>query len=120
MPWRKLIIAERPPAGAKRIPGPSANGKKLPRLLDEPDLIAAIRRDIAALGLVGEEGTCLLVYLAYSSRVQDDPTALIARGPSSSGKSALLKKVACLFPPEVKIEAMEMTPAAWFNTEPDF
>jgi hypothetical protein len=92
----------------------------LPELAREPDLIGAIRRDIAAVGLVGEEDSGLLVYLIYLSRLLEDPGAVITRGRSGAGKSTLLKRVAVLVPAEAKVEAMTMTPAAWFNTEPDY
>jgi hypothetical protein len=88
-------------------------------LAEEPNLIEAIQGDIATVGLVGEQNNALLVYLGYTSRVLDDPVAIIARGESSAGKSTLQRKVAVLFPPEVKIEAMDMKAAAWFNTTED-
>jgi hypothetical protein len=83
-------------------------------------LIGAIRRDIAALGLVGEEDNAVLVYLLLTSRLPPNPGAIIARGSSGSGKDTLLRRVARLFPPESKIEAMAMSQAAWFNTGEDF
>jgi hypothetical protein len=89
-------------------------------LRDEPDMIAAINRDIAAMGLIGEESNAVLVHLGYTSRVCDDPVAIIARGSSGSGKDTLLRRVARLFPPESKIEALDATKASWFNTEPDY
>jgi hypothetical protein len=51
--------------------------------------------------------------------LQEEPISVIARGESGSGKSTLIKRVALLFPPAVKIEAMKMTEAAWFNTGKD-
>jgi hypothetical protein len=89
-------------------------------LKDEPDRIVAIQRDIAAMGLVGEQNNALLTYLGYTSRVLDDPSAIIARGVSGAGKSTILHKVALLFPDSVKIVSMDMTWAAWFNTDADY
>jgi hypothetical protein len=89
-------------------------------LAREPDLIRAIRRDIAAVGVVGEGDNAMLAYLVFTSRVLESPGAVVTRGRSSTGKSTLLKRVATLFPPAVKIEAMTMTNAAWFNTPDDF
>jgi len=97
-----------------------STGNELPKLMQERDLVAAIRRDIATVGLVGEEDNAMLIYLIYASRLLDEPGAVITRGRSSSGKSTILKRVAALFPPEVKIEAMTMTSASWFNTAEDF
>src|SRR5436309_262177 len=74
----------------------------------------------AAVGIVSESDSAKLVYLAYTSRVLEDPAAIVARGIRGTGKSVLLTKTATLFPPEVKIEAMQMTNAAWFNTPDEF
>jgi hypothetical protein len=109
-------------------PGPAPSGpvivstpkEDLPELAREPDLARAVRRDLAAVGLVGEEDNGQLVYLIYLTRLLDDPGAVITRGRSGAGKSTLLKRVAVLVPDAAKVEAMAMTPASWFNTEPDY
>jgi energy-coupling factor transporter ATP-binding protein EcfA2 len=85
-------------------------------LAREPDLIAAIRRDLEAVGLVGEQDNGLLTYKIFSSRIQEKPGAVVTRGASGTGKTTLLNKVAVLFPSDCKIEAMNMSPASWFNT----
>jgi hypothetical protein len=92
---------------------------KLVELQRETDLFKAVRRDLSAVGLVGESDTGLMVYHVYSSRLLERPSSVIVRGPSSGGKSTLLNKVAQLIPPMSKIEAMQMTDAAWFNTAED-
>jgi hypothetical protein len=90
------------------------------RKKDKEGLAGLVRKDLAAVGLVGERNNALLVYLVYLSRLLKDPGAVIARGRLAAGKSTLLKKVALLVPPGSKIEAMAMTPAVWFNTVPDY
>lgn len=102
------------------IPSPSRNGKAMTELLDEQDRIAAIRRDIAAVGLVGEDDNGLLTYLAFTSRLLSEPIHVITRGDSGSGKTTLLTKVGSLFPAEVKIQAMTFTNASLFNTDEDY
>jgi hypothetical protein len=94
----------------------------LPDLANTPDLISTIESDIAAIGLVGEQTNGMLCYQTFSSRVLRNPNALVARGASGAGKSTVLKQVARLFPPSVKIEVnISMTPASWFNTDdPDY
>jgi hypothetical protein len=100
------------PAQQNCIPEPPA----LPALVSkEPDLFGAIRRDIAALGLVGEGDSGLLVYVVYTSRLLEKPASIIARGGSGSGKSTLLRGVARLIPDDCKIDVMVSTPASWFN-----
>lgn len=91
----------------------------LPELAREPDLIAAIRSDIAAVGVVGEEDNGLLVYIAYTSRLQDDPLAVVTRGVTGTGKSTLLEKVARLFPESAKYPFMKFTEASLFNGPED-
>src|SRR5262245_17142681 len=93
----------------KKLPSPSTNGainrlatrlvvggtKARPTGLDaETDLIGAIQRDIATVGLVGEGGPALLVYAAYSSRKLKKPLSVIVRGPSGSGKDVVQRKPA--------------------------
>lgn len=96
---------------------PTADGDAMGR---DPNLIATIRRHIAANGVVGEEDNALLVYLCYTSRLLDNPAAIVVRGMSSLGKSHLLNRVASLFPDSTKIDAMGMTDASLFNTPEDF
>jgi hypothetical protein len=104
--------------GGKSRP-PDARSRDLPELAREPNLVAAIRRDLGSV-VVGESDNALLVYLVYTSRILDDPAAVVARGETSTGKSRLLKGVARFFPDAAKVEAMQMTPAAWFNTPEDY
>lgn len=85
-----------------------------PNLAKEPDLIAAISRDIALRGLVGEEDAGLLVYLAYSSRKLNNPLSVIIRGPSGSGKDCIQRVPSYLMPPKSIVDAMSLTPEALF------
>jgi hypothetical protein len=96
---------------------PTADGDAMGR---DPHLIATIRRDIAANGIVGEEDNALLIYLCFTSRLLDNPGAIVVRGASSLGKSHLLNRVADFFPGSTKIDAMRMTDASLFNTPEDF
>src|SRR5262249_16728051 len=57
-------------------------------------------------------------YLAGVSRLLERPLAVIVQGPSSSGKSYVIAKVAELFPPEAVVLAHQMTPQALFHMEP--
>jgi hypothetical protein len=90
----------------------------IPALAREPNLIAAIERDIASVGLVGEEDAGLLVYLAYSSRKLDKPLSVIIKGPSGSGKDQVQRKPAELMPPEDVVEFMSASPQALYYGTP--
>jgi hypothetical protein len=89
----------------------------LPELAREPDLIKAISRDIANMGLVGERDAGLLVYLAYSSRKLANPLSVIIKGPSSSGKDEIQRRPADLMPDKDVIDAMSITPQALYYGE---
>lgn len=82
--------------------------------LDSDALIERIRADVAALGVAGEQDVVLTVYLTGVSRLLDRPLAVIVKGPSASGKSYVIEKVASLFPPETVLQATQMTPQALF------
>jgi hypothetical protein len=107
--------------------GPSTNGtandthataNDLPELAREPDLIAAIRRDLALTGLVGESDKGLLLYLAYSSRKLNKPLSVIIKGPSGSGKDEIQRRPADLTPPTDVLDFMSLTPQAlYYNDE---
>jgi hypothetical protein len=86
-------------------------------LAREPELIGAIRRDIAAVGLVGEYDAGLLAYLAYSSRKGDKTISAIIKGPSGSGKDEVQRRPADLMPPDEVVDAMSITPQSLYYGE---
>jgi hypothetical protein len=111
---------------AARSPSPEVNRLRVvkpadvPELARHPDLIPHIRRDIAAVGLVGESDAGLLVYLNYSSRKLNKPLSTIIKGPSGSGKDEIQRRPADLMPPEDVVDAMSITPQALYYGEPDW
>ena len=88
------------------------------RLLEDPELIARIGCDIETAGVAGEEDLALAIYLIGTSRLLRRPLAAIVQGPSSSGKSYTIERVAGLFPPEAVVMATRMTPQALFHAKP--
>jgi hypothetical protein len=100
-----------PPAG---IDPPGEAERAGPGLEAEPDLIAAVRRDVRSVGLVGESDAALLVYLAYSSRKLARPLSVIVKGPSGSGKDEIQRKPAELMPPDDVLDVMSLTPQALY------
>jgi hypothetical protein len=88
------------------------------RILNDPLLIQHVVEDVAALGVAGERQLTATLYLIGTSRLLERPLAGIVQGPSSSGKSYLIEKVASLFPPETVIHATQMTPQALFHMRP--
>ena len=85
------------------------------KMLDSPDLLKMIRTDLEAVGIAGERELAMAIYLCGVSRLLLKPLALIVQGPSSSGKSYTVEKVAAMFPPETILHATQMTPQALFH-----
>jgi hypothetical protein len=88
------------------------------RMLNDPLLIKHVVEDVAALGVAGERELTADLYSIGTSRLLPRPLAGIVQGPSASGKSYLIEKVALLFPPETVIHATQMTPQALFHMKP--
>lgn len=68
-------------------------------LLQSPDILAEFAKLSASLGLVGEERTAKLLYLAVTSRLLARPISVVVKGPSSGGKSFTVETVLKAFPP---------------------
>lgn len=88
------------------------------RMLESPNLFRQIVADIGALGVAGEKELAAAIYLVGTSRILPRPLAAIVQGPSSSGKSYTVEKVASLMPPEAVVLATQMTPQALFHMKP--
>jgi hypothetical protein len=87
-------------------------------LLDSPNLMQRVVEDIGVLGVAGEKELAATVYLIGTSRLLPNPLAAIVQGPSSSGKSHVVKHAAKLFPPEAVITATQLTPQSLFYMQP--
>ena len=87
-------------------------------MLDDPNLMKLIIDDIETLGVAGERELTATIYLVGVSRLLDRPMAAIAQGPTASGKSFVIEKVAELFPPEAVVRATQQTPQALFHLPP--
>jgi hypothetical protein len=79
--------------------------------------VEQFERDCADLGIVGEVDLALAVYVVGTSRVQTDPLSAIVHGPSGSGKSVIVAKVAQLFPEDHKLDATRMTAQALYHLQ---
>jgi len=88
------------------------------QMLESPDLLEHIRRDIQAMGVAGEQELAMTTYLVGLSRLLSKPLAAISQGQSSSGKSFIIDQVSRMFPPESVIVATQMTPRALFYMKP--
>lgn len=82
--------------------------------LRSKSLVSDLLADFARIGIAGEETLALSVYLVGTSRLLDRPLAAIVQGPSSSGKSYVVGRVASLFPQNAVLVATQLTPNALF------
>ncbi len=78
------------------------------------DLTGDILRDMARLGMIGEETNKLIGYLVMTSRRMDDPLALLILSGSGAGKSHLQDIILSLCPDEELIKLTALTGQALF------
>jgi hypothetical protein len=110
--------AERPDAAALLDKMPEPVRAEACALLDAENLMQRVVADIGALGVAGEKELAATAYLVGTSRLLPEPLAAIVQGPTSSGKSYIVKRVASLFPPEAVITATQLTPQSLFYMQP--
>jgi hypothetical protein len=86
-----------------------------PPLADEPDLLAAFRRDLRSAGVAGEQRGAQITLLALTSRVlpwgkpTNRPVSAIGKGSTSTGKSYTQRTVLRFFPPEAYVDLGSMS-----------
>jgi len=88
--------------------------------LKQADLVEQLRRDIEALGYVGEHTLMLLLYLIAISRKLDDPCSGIVLSGSGAGKSGATEVIERLCPPEDVVLLTRLTPQSLYYTEPGY
>ncbi len=67
-------------------------------LAESADILAEFIADLERCRLVGERENAKLLYLAMTSRLLEKIVSVVVKGPSSGGKSHLVKLVASFFP----------------------
>jgi hypothetical protein len=90
-------------------PDPRATVQHPPELAFEDDILASLIDDLNALGHVGEDRACKLVYLSTTSRLLERIVSLAAKGPSAGGKSATIDRVLTFFPDEATVSLSGMS-----------
>jgi hypothetical protein len=83
-------------------------------LLQDPNLMERVIRDLNALGVMGEETNKLVGYLAATSRKLEKPLAIMIQSTSAAGKSALMDAVLRCMPPEERVHYSAMTGQSLF------
>jgi DNA primase len=83
-------------------------------MLQAPDLVARIRSDMEAIGITGEATNKLVGYLAATSRMLNNPLAIVIRSSSAAGKTSLMDAVLAMMPEEERIKYSAMTGQSLF------
>ena len=79
-------------------------------MLDDPDLMGRIVRDVQSLGVAGEEDLIAAIYLVATSRKLTRPCSAIVQATSSTGKTITVSLTTSCIPPEDVIIATILTP----------
>jgi len=83
-------------------------------LLRDPRLCERILEDFDKCGVVGERTNMLASYLAATSRLLDEPLAIVIQSSSAAGKSSLMDAVLALMPEEERVQYSAMTGQSLF------
>jgi hypothetical protein len=86
-------------------------------LAESPDILAEFSKDLARSGVTGEEDNGKLLYLALTSRLLDKIVSAAVKGPSSGGKSFLVKRVVGFFPDTAVYQFTAFSEKTLFYTE---
>ena len=84
------------------------------KFLKNPDLIDEIDNDITQLGYVREKKNKIVLYLAMTSRLMDNPLACEIVSRSSAGKSQILEIIETLCPPEDLVSLSDLSEQAFY------
>jgi DNA-binding Lrp family transcriptional regulator len=105
--WLRSRSDTSPPGGG----GPESRAPvhKAPKLAYEADILGKLIAELRALGHVGEERACKLVYLSVTSRLFEKPVSLVAKGLSAGGKSATIDRVLLFVPDEATFSLSGMS-----------
>jgi hypothetical protein len=86
-------------------------------LAESPDILAEYIANLERCRLVGEINNAKLLYLAMTSRLLEKIVSVVVKGPSSGGKSHLVKLVASFFPESAFWRFTAMSERTLFYTE---
>lgn len=89
-------------------------------IIGSKDILTEVVRYSRAWGIVGEENTIKMIYLALTSRVLYNPISMAIKGTSSVGKSYILKMLLGFFPKSAYFDISSMSDKALFYTEESF
>lgn len=82
--------------------------------LEREDLMAWTSETLLNTGIIGESENAMILNIAMTSRLYEDPVSVICLSQSGTGKSYLLERVAKCFPMEDIIENTQFTDNSFF------
>ncbi len=107
-----------PPATAPKVSREEL-WRQCEALATSPRILDRFTEDLKRAGVVGEERTAKLVYLAVTSRRFGRPVSMAVKGPSSGGKSYTVQQVLEFFPANAYHSLTAMSDRALaYSTEP--
>ncbi len=83
-------------------------------LLKDPALFERLLEDFTRCGVVGEDGNKLMGYLVATSRLLEEPLAVMVRSSTAAGKTSLMDAVLSFMPPEQVTQYSAMTGQSLF------
>lgn len=83
-------------------------------LLKDKNLTTRILEDFAKCGVVGEDSNKLMGYLTATSRLLEEPLAVMIRSSTAAGKTSLMDAVLAFMPPEQVTQYSAMTGQSLF------
>jgi hypothetical protein len=86
-------------------------------LAERADILVEFIADLERCRLVGERDNAKLLYLAMTSRLLEKIVSVVVKGPSSGGKSHLVKLVASFFPASAFWRSTAMSERTLLYTE---
>ncbi len=110
----KYVAQKLDGASAAVITVPDADKLEALRMGRSAGLADELQRDLGKLGIIGEEGNRLLLYLGLTSRKMEDPLAIQILSSSGAGKSHLQDAVLSLCPGEDLIKLTSLSGQALF------
>jgi hypothetical protein len=88
-------------------------------LVQAPDILSRFAADLAQGGFAGSTREAKLLYLVATSRLLKRPISTAVKGPSSAGKSFVVKSVLEFIPPSAFLAMTAMSPRALvYSKEP--
>lgn len=110
----KYLTQKLDAASTAVITVPDADRLEALRMGRSAGLVDEVQRDLSKLGIIGEEGNRLLLYLGLTSRKMEDPLAIQILSSSGAGKSHLQDAVLSLCPGEDLIKLTSLSGQALF------